>query len=98
MAGRALGYPGSLTVAIAIAQAKDQGVLAPQDPSRAPFAYRQAVRRINHFAVSLSGKKLNRNKNLSTMTLQKIILSSLYFVVKKQDTLYPIQIHLLHVG
>ena len=49
-----IAHPGSLSVAVAIAKAKDQGALPSQDLMRAPFGFHLAVGRIKNFAASLN--------------------------------------------
>ena len=48
-----VAYPGSLSVAVAIAAAKDSGRLPEVDPMRSLFAYQLATSRINDFANRL---------------------------------------------
>ncbi len=56
-----IGHPGSLSVAVAVARAKDQGTLPSRDLARSALGYHRAVGEIMNFASGLGDEETQRS-------------------------------------
>ena len=56
-----IGHPGSLSVAVAVARAKDQGTLPSRDLARSALGYHRAVGEIMNFASGLGEVEAQRS-------------------------------------
>ncbi len=64
-----VAYPGSLSVAVAVANAKDDGLLPARDPARPALGYHRAVGEIMNFASALGDEETQRSPKGSLKSL-----------------------------